>query len=218
MRSSSLFFSRAQFELGGLIYYEDENSIHWYKSSECLWSTVTDVKGMVSLSGLYEDLQNFFVEFLGVRTLTLQMVHNKLIEQAAGKAPIREVKETIWLFNSYLQDYDEEETLPSPKKLLKSKIFPVKYPNGTVNLCSCTEDFAIQDRKPLSDLFSGKAKFLDFDFYEIPRLEPFLRWAGLETRYLSSCVKEISALCSDYHQSLTSPDKKIARKAHGLLR
>lgn len=100
---------------------------------------------MVSLSGLYEDLQNFFVEFLGVRTLTLQMVHNKLIEQAAGKAPIREVKETIWLFNSYLQD-DDEETLPSPKQLLKSKIFPVKYPNGTVTLCSSTEDFAIQDR------------------------------------------------------------------------
>lgn len=217
VRSSSLFLSKRRFEDFGFIFYEEENDREWYKPSECLWSTVTGIKGMVSLNGLYnEDLKNFFVELLGIRPLTLQMVHDELVEQATGKASIHDVKETIWLFNSYLQD--DEEVPPSPKQLTESKTFPVKYPNGPVNLCSSTVGFAIKDRKYLSDLFSGKAKFLDFDVNDTPRLEPFLRWAGLETRYLSSCIKEISALCSDYQQNPTSPDRKIAQKAYALLR
>ena len=169
----------------------------------------------MALNDLYEDLSDFFIELLGVRTLTLEMVHDKLVEQGGGQSSVSDVKETIWLLNSYLQG---EEELPSPRRLIASKVFPVRYPNGTVELCSSVVDFAITDRKHLSDWFSGKAKFLDFNVNEIPRLEPFLRWVGLEARYLSSSIKEISALCGDSHRSLALTDRSIARKAHGLLR
>lgn len=207
--------SRGSFESRGLIRYADKDTVGWYKPSECLWATATDIKGMVVLNGLYEDMQGFFIEFLGVRTLTLQMVHDKLLEQATGGASIHEVKETIWLLNSYLRD---EEELPSPKNLIRSTVFPVRYPNGAVKLCSSTSGFSIKDRKHLSDMFSEKAKFLDFDVNDTPRLKPFLRWTGLEDRYLSSCVKEMSRLCDDYHQPITRPDRQVARKAYALLR
>ena len=203
------------FERYGLIRHEDKDTVGWYKPSECLWSTATDIKGMVVLNGLYEDMQDFFIKFLGVRTLTLEMVHDKLLEQATGGASIPEVKKTIGLLNSYLRD---EENLPSPKKVIGSTVFPVRYPNGAVNLSSLTSGFAIKDRKHLSDMFSGKAKFLDFEVNDTPQLEPFLRWTGLEERYLSSCVKEISRLCDDYHRPLTCPDRQVARKAYSLLR
>lgn len=170
---------------------------------------------MVTLNGMYEDMQGFFVGLLGVRTLTFEMVYDKLVEQASEGASIQDVKETIWLLNSYLQD---EEVPTDPKRLIERKVFPVRYPKGTVSLCSSRVDFTIKDRKHLSDLFAGKAKVLDFEVNDIPRLEPFLRWTGLEARYLSSCVKEISGLCDNYRQSLTFPDRKIARKAHALLR
>lgn len=206
---------RKFFKKYGLIWHEDEDTRGWYAPSECLWSTAIEIKDKVVLNGLYEELQDFFVEFLGVRSLTLEMVHDKLLEQANEGAPIHEVKKTIWLLNSYLRD---EEKPPNPKKIAESKVFPVKYPNGAIHLCSLASGFAIKDRKHLSDMFSGKAKFLDFEVNDTPLLEPFLRWIGLENDYLSSRVKEISRLCDDYHQSLTRRDRQVARKAHALLR
>lgn len=147
--------SRNRFEHYGLIYYEDEDVAHWYKPSECLWSAVTDIKGAMALNGLYEDMQGFFVELPGVHSLTLEMVYKKFIEQATGRTSIHDVKETIWLLNSHLLD---EKVLPNPKWLVECKIFPVRYPNGTVNLCSSMDDFAVQDRKHMSNLFSDKVQ------------------------------------------------------------
>ncbi|KAL3476148.1 hypothetical protein BJX99DRAFT_270598 [Aspergillus californicus] len=205
---------RNEFETHQLIFYETNGAISWLRPTHCLWSTVTDIKGMVALNDLYEDLPNFFIELLGVRTLTIQMVYDKLIQQA-GDSPVEDVKETIWLLNSYIQD---EQDVPNNKALLKSKVFPVAHPNGSVRLCSAAVDFAVTDRKHLFDWFSGKAKILDFDVDDTARLEPFIRWTGLDSRYLSSTVKEISALCGDSHRPLSSPGREIAPKAHGLLR
>ncbi|KAI9933658.1 hypothetical protein MW887_008131 [Aspergillus wentii] len=206
---------RERFQNDTLIYYEDEDGGGWYQIAECLWSSVTDIKEMVTLNDQYEGLSEFFIEFLGVRTLTLELVHDKLVDQGREHAAISDVKETIWLLNSYLQG---EEELPSPSQILESKIFPVRHPSGSIELCSPLVDFTIIDRKHLAGWFSGKAKFLDFDLNDIPRLSPFLEWTGLEARYLSSSVKEISALSGDFYRTLTSPDRNIAQKAHGLLR
>ncbi|GFF32149.1 conserved hypothetical protein [Aspergillus udagawae] len=206
---------REWFETDQLIYYESDDEKRWYRPSECLWSTVTDIKGMIALNDAYEDLFGFFTELIGVQTLTLQMVHDKLVGQGSGKLSAEEVKQTIWLLNSYMQD---ENNLPDPRQVLTAKVFPVRYPTGGVELCSSAVDFAIADRKHLLDSFSNKAKFLDFNVNEIARLEPFLQWTGLHRRYLSSLIKEISTVRGDSHKSLTSSDRNIARKAYGLLR
>ncbi|KAF4212811.1 hypothetical protein CNMCM5878_000675 [Aspergillus fumigatiaffinis] len=206
---------REYFEEEQLIYYESDDEKTWYSPSECLWSTVTDIKGMIALNDAYEDLDGFFTELIGVRTLTLQMVHDKLVEQGSRKLSAEEVKQTIWLLNSYMQN---ENDLPSPRQVLRAKVFPVRYPTGSVELCSSAVDFAIADRKHLLDYFSNKAKFLDFNVNEIARLEPFLLWTGLDRRYLSSLIKEISTVRGDSYKSLTSSDRNIARKAYGLLR
>ncbi|KAL5044287.1 hypothetical protein BDW71DRAFT_199144 [Aspergillus fruticulosus] len=207
---------REKFETEALIYDEPAgDKPRWYKPSECLWSSPTEIKGMLTLDDKYEELSEFFIELLGVRILSLQMVHDKLVEQGRGQALVEEVKETVWLLNSYFQ---HETNLLSPHQVLEAKVFPVKYPTGGTQLCSDAADFAIPDRKHLSDLFSGKAKFLDFSTNEIARLEPFLAWAGQEKRYLSNVVKEISTVRGDSHRSLNSPGFNIARKAHGLLR
>ncbi|KAL4796623.1 hypothetical protein BDV19DRAFT_398235 [Aspergillus venezuelensis] len=206
---------RNQFERNSLIFHEGGGSKHWYTPSECLWSEVTDIKGMISLNDVYDDLSEFFTEKLGVRTLSLQMVNDKLVEQGRGQVSIDEVKETIWLLNSYLQ---EDDNHPDSTNALNSKIFPVKSPDGSVKLCSHTVDFAVPDRKHLSTQFAEKAKFLDFSVNDVARLEPFLRWTGLHRRYLSSLVKEITSLRADSSERLVPPERNISRKAHGLLR
>lgn len=187
----------------------------WYRPSECLWSPVTDIKGMIALNDAYEDLVDFFTELIGVRTLTLQMVHDKLVEQGSGGLPAAEVKQTIWLFNSYMQ---KESDLPAPREVLTAKVFPVRYPTGSVELCSSAVNFSVADRRHLFDSFSQKAKLLDFNVNDIARLEPFLQWTGLDRRYLSTSIKEISTVWGDSHTFLTSSCRNIARKAYGLLR
>ncbi|KAJ0422940.1 hypothetical protein BJY00DRAFT_299903 [Aspergillus carlsbadensis] len=206
---------RERFETDQFIYYELDGKKSWHRPSECLWTPVTEIKGMIQLHNAYEDLADFFIELIGVRTLTLQMVHDKLVSEGKGQTSPDKVKETIWLLNSYLQN---KHDFPDPRQVLQGRVFPVKYPTGAVELCSSSVDFAINDRIHLSAWFTGKAKFVDFDVNEVARLEPFLRWTGLETRYLSSSVKEISAVRGEPHRSLTSPSRKIAGKAHGLLR
>lgn len=170
---------------------------------------------MVTLNDAYEDLADFFTEFIGVRTLTLQMVHDKLVEQGNRQSSPEQIKETIWLLNSYMES---DSNLPDRTQVLQAKVFPVRHPNGAVELCSSVVGFGISDRKHLSDLFANRVKLLDFDVNEIARLEPFLQWTGLDKRYLSSSVKEISMVRGDSHGSLTSPERNIARKAYGLLR
>jgi len=170
---------------------------------------------MVALNDAYPGLAEFFTEFIGVRTLTLQMVHDKLVEEGNARCSPPQIKQTIWLLNSYMQS---ESNTPDPKAILHARVFPVRYPNGTVELYSSAVDFAIADRKHLLDLFCSRAKFLDFDVNEVARLEPFLQWTGLDKRYISSSVKEISMVRGDSHRALISPERNIARRAYGLLR
>ena len=170
---------------------------------------------MIALNDHYDTLKDFFVNFLGVKTLNLQMVFDKLKEQGAGQSSIEEVRKTIFLLNSLLQS---EKKHPSPKAILESSVFPVRYPDGSVELRTSVTAFAIADRKHLYDLFSNQAKFLDFSMNDIPGLEPFLKWTGLENRYLSRSVKEISTLRGDSERPISHRDRDVSRKAHGLLR
>lgn len=183
---------------------------------------MTEIEGKRNLSHLYEDLYAFFVGFLGVPTLTLVMVVDKLAEKGEdGNSSIEEIKEIIWQVNTLLRS---ETNYPSPSRILEAKVFPIRHPSNNdndslVELCSVTTDFTIVDRGYPLDLFSDKVKRLDFSVNDILRLELFFRWAGLENRYLSLSVEERTGLDDDDSgKRLLSPDRNIALKSHGLLR
>ncbi|KAE8423087.1 hypothetical protein BDV36DRAFT_279575 [Aspergillus pseudocaelatus] len=219
--TADIEFIRESFDEWDLIYHQHEDgprkdgSWGWYGTSECLWSKVTNIDGMVALNDEYEGLYELFVDIIGVRTLTLEMVIKKLIDQGSTFASVKEVKETIHLLNNYLQ---RDEDVPDSQPIRDAKVFPVRDLNGQVVLRNYDDAFSIADRNHLYDWFVGKADFLDFGVNDIHRLEPFLNWVGLERRYLSVSVKEISTLGNGAHQSLVSKDRNIALRAYGLLR
>ncbi|EHA18945.1 hypothetical protein ASPNIDRAFT_187731 [Aspergillus niger ATCC 1015] len=190
---------------------------NWYTTPECLWSTATSIPGRTALNDHYQDLKEFFVDSLGVQTLTLQMVVEKLRDQGrAGSTSVDDVKSTIWTLNSLLQT--EQTDIVPPEQVLDCAVFPVRFPQGGVQLQTSASAFAIADRKHLLSHFSPKAKLFDFEVDEVPRLEPFLQWTGLKDRYLSSCIKEITMVGGDDARPLSNPGRDICRKAHGLLR
>ncbi|KAG8677589.1 hypothetical protein FPOAC2_03723 [Fusarium poae] len=200
-----------------LIYSNVGNVSHWYTVSECLWSSATQIRGKVALNDLYPDLEDFFVNFLGVQELTLSMAYDELKEMGnrIPSPPIAAVKDTIWALNSLLVTADRQ---PDERPVLKGTVFPVKYPNGSFKLQSCRTEFAIVDRKALGDIFGTRAKTLDFTLDEVRRLQPFLSWLNMGSRYLSTSVREISTVASEHMNRLQSPDREIKQKADGLYR
>ncbi|RDH24776.1 hypothetical protein M747DRAFT_252824 [Aspergillus niger ATCC 13496] len=213
MSSRTVMSYRKRFVEDPLIYVAP----NWYTTPECLWSTATSIPGRTALNDHYQDLKDFFVDCLGVQTLTLQMVVEKLRNQGrVGSSSVDEVKSTIWTLNSLLQT--EQTDIVPPEQVLDCAVFPVRFPQGGVQLQTSASAFAIADRKHLFSHFSFKAKLLDYEVDEVPRLEQFLQWTGLKGRYLSSCVKEITMVGGDDARPLSNPGRDICRKAHGLLR
>jgi len=168
----------------------------------------------VTLNDHYEELKALFIDALGVQTLTLQMVHDELL-QANTQTTVAEIKTTVWSFNALLQT---EKNLLDPELLLKAKVFPLKYPNGSTALSSATIDFAIGDREFLVARFEGKIKILDYTVEEVRQLKPFFEWTKLTTRFLSTAVKESTTVSAGVRQYIGVPKRDLKRKAYALLR
>ena len=168
---------------------------------------------MYTLQDLYSDLRGFFTKILRVKTITIKMVYDKLIDPGLSQG---EVKQTLETFNSLLLAIKDSELDPTP--VLQKEVFPVRFPDGKVRLVKGSDSFAILDRKSLGDDFHNKAKFFDFSIEKTRALHPFIKWSRLEDRYLSKSVREISSANEETTGPITSPDREIKLKARALLR
>ncbi|KAI0112046.1 hypothetical protein GGR51DRAFT_53809 [Nemania sp. FL0031] len=225
MLESGLDDLKGAFVSEPLIYADTNGSSRWHTISQCIWSSALQIRGLVSLNEVYSDLEEFFVDFLGVATLTLDMTYDELILKGKSDPapPIQDVKATIFEFNSLLQTCLDSET-PDPERLFGSKILPIRYPKAdgqhNVKLVDGSTEFAIVDRELFHRAFASQVKLLDFTLEETRVLGPFINWLGLNGRYLSVVVKEISTVEYNSHSSrpLQNPERQIKNRAHGLLR
>ncbi|KAF5497161.1 hypothetical protein CGCS363_v008052 [Colletotrichum siamense] len=208
--------SKSIFEDEALIHLPVDSGPSWHRPSECLWSNSTKLSGRVSLNEEFEDLEVFFIDFLGVKPLDLSMAIDDLKNVATrASATSSEIKDLIWAVNSLLPAVQKP---PSPRDVLKTKIFPIAYPNGRVTVRTATTGFCIIDRESLKYSFRNKVNFLDFTLEQVARLRPFLEWTHLEDRYLSRCVKEITSFHGGPATPMTNPQRQIRNRAHELLR
>jgi hypothetical protein len=161
----------------------------------------------------YETLKDFFVEMLGVISLTVQMLYDEL-KQPSPQSSTNDLKVAILSLSSRLQT---TLTPLDPQPLLDANIFPVRYCNGEVALRSTKVDFTIPDRDYLSTMFKDKITMLDFDLEDIRRLKPFFEWTKLQGRYLSSCVIERTSV-SEIGRPISMESRDLKRKAYYILR
>jgi hypothetical protein len=152
--------------------------------------------------------------------MTLDMIFDKL-ENETVELTAEDSKQTLLACSSLLTCEDEEvlRDLRQERSIfLDRKVFPVRFANGEIELCEGSMDFPLIDRHSLAEDFAGKAKFLDFDMDEVRLLQPLISWIGLEGRYLSKMVREISSADSNSTRPLSDPQREIRRRAHALLR
>jgi hypothetical protein len=104
-----------------------------------------------------------------------------------------------------------------PEPIRKSKIFPVKGPNGTVSLDTVDADFFIKDTSFYGHWLSP-LNLLDFDIVEFRRLKPFFSWLGIEDRYISRCVEEQTSIPNFVGSPILSGPRYFKRKSYHILR
>ncbi|KAI0430299.1 hypothetical protein F5Y09DRAFT_233056 [Xylaria sp. FL1042] len=190
---------------------------NWHTTDTCIWSSATSIPGKAALNTDWPSMKSFFVHLLGVSTLTLNMVYEELQRKGASDSiTISEVKQELWQFNSLLVVSSER---PDASPILKSRVFPIRLPDGPVELVSAAEnDFSIVDRKALGIKFGQLAKLLDFSFDEVHRLQPLFEWAGLDERRLSVRVTEVTAPVSDDGSILRESKLQLKPRAYALCR
>ncbi|PTB37137.1 hypothetical protein M441DRAFT_175588 [Trichoderma asperellum CBS 433.97] len=204
---------RGVFATKQLIYAKCRGEWRWCNISDCLWSSTVEIRGKVTLDSDYEALKSFFVEMLGVTSLTFQMLYDEL-KQPSPQSGINDLKVAILSLSSQLQT----NLMPlDPQPILDANIFPVRYCNGEVALRSAKVDFAIPDRDYLSIGFKEKIAMLDFDLEDICRLKPFFEWTKLQGRYLSNCVMEGTSV-SETGRPILVKNRDLKRKAYYILR
>ncbi|RBA17408.1 hypothetical protein FPRO05_02132 [Fusarium proliferatum] len=205
---------KAAFDASPLIYCETRHGEPgWYKTSDCLWSSETVIRGKAILDECWEAYENFFVGKLGVKLLTLQMVYDELRQSSGNNT--EETKVAILSLNGLLQT---EMTLLDPEPIRQAKVFPVRYPTGTVVLSSVSVDFAIGDRDKLKTMFRDKVALLDFEMEDVRRLRPLIEWLKLQDRYLSNSVEESTFILGDSESPISTPNRDLKRKAYHIAR
>ena len=200
---------REQFENDHLIYHPQLGA--WYPPSSCLWTSNTRTSRKASIA-YYRDLEDFFVQCLGVKEPDINIYIDELKLLVAGnKIPaVETVKKLVQYVNSM---GPSQENL---KELQSCRILPVKDVNGRVTLRRPSDAFAIIDRHEYDCLFSGKVPILDYTKEEAHELQPFISALTLANRYMSLIVKEISTVKdASRHRRLTH---SIRDKSYAIFR
>lgn len=208
---------RTQFEEHDLIYVPTDDGASWRKISQCVWSIAGRLRDMVSLNDEYENFQDFFVNILGVKRVTLAMAIDEL-KEAGQRRPVsvEEVEASLLTVNSLL--CAESDPPPAQADLMGCAIFPVRYPEGAVQCVSAKTHFFLVDRELLQSSFAKHARFLNFNREQILELQPFINWVGLHDRYISQCVRKFTSVTTRDAQPIVDTDRQFRHRAHALLR
>ncbi len=180
------------FEDSALVYIPKENA--WCPPSQCVWvESSVKIPGRASLADAYPLKKTFFTAVRKISEPTVEMYVDSLKAEAKGKASAAQIKETMALICGLSVG---ETDLSS---LVEAKVLPVKLANGVGSFASASSrksfffvDFAIVENTIHWDAFKGKIVVLDFSLEEIRDTRPLLLAMGLEERFSSKLVKEVT--------------------------
>lgn len=193
---------RSFFEFSALVYIPEKNA--WRPPSLCVWvESSVKIPWKASIADAYPLKKTFFTTVLKISAPTVEMYIDSLKAKAKEKASAAQLKETMALICGLGVG---ETDLSS---LVEAKVLPVKLANGVGSFASASPkdnsvDFAIMENIIHWDAFKGKIVVLDFSLEEIRDTRPLLLAMGLEGRFSSKLVKEVTDVrggCQDHEMT-----------------
>ena len=178
------------FEDSALVYIPKENA--WCPPSQCVWvESSVKIPGKASIADAYPLKKTFFTTVLKISEPTVEMYVDSLKAEAKGKASVEQIKETMALICGLGVGKTDFSSL------IEAKVLPVKLANGVPSFASASSkdesvDFVIVENIIHWDAFKGKIVVLDFSLEEIRDTRPLLLAMGLEGRFSSKLVEEVT--------------------------
>ena len=213
---------RFTFEDAALVYIPKENA--WRPPSQCIWvESNVRIPGNASIADAYPSLETFFTKVLSVSKPTVEMYIDSIKAEAKGKASAARIKDTMRLICSLGVGESDFSSL------VEAKVLPIKLANGVGGFASASSkdeyvDFAIVENTIHRDAFEGKIVVLDLSLEEIRDTRQLLLAMGLEERFSSRVVKEVTDVRGgsqdhDMTRNLRIKSQAIVRYAirHGTL-
>ena len=210
---------RTVFSEDALICISGTSSPKWLRVRDCLWSSDSEIQGKTTLDTAYGDLEDFFVNILGVDTLNISVICKDLgmLSQSSRATRVADVKSKLWILNSMLKACDGDAEV-DPSYWMDQHILPVRLPDGRVELLSADHEFYVLDRKHLEGGFRDKVRSFDFTYDEVLQLRPLIEWLRLQVRNISDHVEEITTISAGHDQPMSATDCVIRARAHALCR
>lgn len=210
---------RFTFEGSALVYIPKEKA--WRRPSQCVWvDSSVKIPGKASIADIYPLWKTFFTAVLRTSEPTVEMYVDSLKAEAKGKASVPQIKETMALICRLGIGETDLSTL------VEEKVLPLKLANGASSFAaaSCKEesvDFVVVENAIHWKAFKGKIAVLDFSLEEIRDTRPLLLALGLETRFSSKLVREITDVggdCSQNHEMTRNFRNKSQAIARYVIR
>ncbi|KAL8716310.1 MAG: hypothetical protein Q9220_000215 [cf. Caloplaca sp. 1 TL-2023] len=204
---------RFTFEHSALVYIPREKS--WRSPSQCVWvESNARIPRKACIADAYPLKKTFFTKILNISEPTVWMYMDALIDGANGKVSAVQVKETMALICRLGVGKSDLSTL------IEAAFLPIKLANGRADFASASSgksmDFAILDNALHRDSFRGKTNVLDMTLEEIRDTKPLLLAMGLENRFSSRLVREITNVnggSQDYNMT-----RNIRIKSRAIIR
>ncbi len=169
------------------------------------------IQNKVAIARHYQGLQEFFVDRLLAHKPNIPMLVEELLVLADQKSPqVQAVKDLIKELNSF------GPRAPALDRLKGAPILPVKGTDSLIRLAKATDAFAIVDRVHYFELFANKIPVMDYSREDTHRLESFFSALGLEERYMSRFVRELSMVNGASSDVALSASMK--RRAYSIFR
>ncbi|KAF1842835.1 uncharacterized protein K460DRAFT_367777 [Cucurbitaria berberidis CBS 394.84] len=189
----------------------------WHTRHTCLWRSPFPLTGFQDLSNIYPELEDFFVRHLRIKKASPGMLIDEVKRMANEAHPrISEIHRRLVEIGMLLAKTGVESSVARALDALKEVEFlPKKLADGTLILVDVEDDFAISDHPRYGNALSGHGVLLDFRVDEVQILHAVFQHLGLQSRYLSVMVQEVSRVGVDSSEN-ESLSTELQSKAYAL--
>jgi hypothetical protein len=181
-----------------------------------VWESPCSLSDYVELSPLYPDLEDFFVDSLGIQSATPAMLTKSLIEVAqSDNYEPDEISKRLLTLGTVAQMESLDKEFSDSLDLLRGVDFlPMKTAREHY-LIGIDGIFAISDHHRFGREFADQDILLDFTPDDISILDPIFQYLNLANRYLTNAVTEVSKVGRDVEES-ASLSHHLQTKAYAL--
>lgn len=185
----------------------------WQTTKSCVWHETINTGYYTPIAALYPELENFFVNILGVPIVTDVFIMDELAKEASQ--PILDesrIRSLMLSAGDMLGFNSETSKFHSSIGILQQHAFmPCKSPTGKSEFLALDDTFLVVDNVEFAEAFEGKLQLLEFTYEELNSLHTLLRLLLLEDRYLSRNVTlETHEGNSTFHGGLTQQFQECA--------